>query len=127
MVAVHFTRLTAWLCALLLAVPAFAQAPVPSPGQTTAPAKQEPAVLRVTTRLVQVNVIVQDKKGEPATGLTKEDFTLLNLGAADVMNRTKGQAAMPAHKNGVLAARRCRRSHCRQRCFDLPLLRIGER
>jgi VWFA-related protein len=37
-------------------------------------------VLRATTRLVQVNVIVQDKKGEPVPGLTREDFTLLDSG-----------------------------------------------
>jgi len=35
-------------------------------------------VLRVNTRLVQVNVIVNDKHGNPITGLTKEDFVLLD-------------------------------------------------
>ena len=45
----------------------------PSGGQA-APA------LRVATHLVQVHVIVQDKKGEPVTGLAKEDFTLLDRG-----------------------------------------------
>jgi len=98
MVAVHFTRLTAWLCACLLGVLAFAQAPAPSPGQTTAPAKQEPAVLRVTTRLVQVNVIVQDKKGKPVTGLTKEDFALLDLGQPQQISSFSVEAigALPA-------------------------------
>src|SRR5712692_3006475 len=69
-------RLTAWLCALLLAAPASAQAPA----QTPPPAKQEPPVLRVTTHLVQVSVIVQDKKGEPVAGLTKDDFSILDRG-----------------------------------------------
>jgi VWFA-related protein len=32
----------------------------------------------VTTRLVQINVIVNDKHGNPITGLTKEDFILLD-------------------------------------------------
>jgi len=32
----------------------------------------------VTTRLVQINVIVNDKRGNPITGLTKEDFVLLD-------------------------------------------------
>ncbi|HXW54219.1 MAG TPA: VWA domain-containing protein [Candidatus Cybelea sp.] len=36
------------------------------------------ARLRVTTRLVQVNVIVTDKHGSPVTGLTKDDFELLD-------------------------------------------------
>src|SRR5713226_7819077 len=66
-------RLAAWLCALLLAAPASAQAPAQAP-----PAKQEPPVLRVTTHLVQVSVIVQDKKGEPVAGLTKDDFSVLD-------------------------------------------------
>ncbi len=37
-------------------------------------------VLRVSTRLVQVKVIVQDRKGQPATGLTQDDFLLLEDG-----------------------------------------------
>jgi VWFA-related protein len=41
---------------------------------------QAAPVLRVATHIVQVHVIVQDKKGEPVTGLTKEDFTLLDKG-----------------------------------------------
>jgi VWFA-related protein len=39
-------------------------------------------VLRSATRLVQVSVIVQDKKGSPIIGLKKEDFTLLDEGKA---------------------------------------------
>jgi len=34
--------------------------------------------LRSTTRLVQVSVIVHDKHGEPITGLTKDDFVILD-------------------------------------------------
>ncbi len=44
--------------------------------QTTKPAPQ----IRVATRLIQVNVIVNDKKGEPVSGLTKDDFMLLDQG-----------------------------------------------
>ncbi|MBI2955896.1 MAG: VWA domain-containing protein [Acidobacteria bacterium] len=36
------------------------------------------AVLRITTRLVLVDVVVTDKKGQPVTDLRKEDFTLLD-------------------------------------------------
>ncbi len=41
---------------------------------------QDPPVLRVTTRLVEVNVVVTDKKGQPIEGLTKEDFSVMENG-----------------------------------------------
>jgi len=41
-------------------------------------AGQEPPPLRVTTHLVQVNVVVHDHKGEPVAGLTQDDFVLLD-------------------------------------------------
>jgi VWFA-related protein len=37
-------------------------------------------VLRVTSRLVQINVVVHDKKGEPVADLTKDDFELFDKG-----------------------------------------------
>ena len=67
-------RLIAGLCSLLLPLPGFGQ----TPAQASAQTKQEPPVLRVTTHLVQVSVIVQDKKGEPVAGLTKDDFSILD-------------------------------------------------
>ncbi len=45
-------------------------------GRTDVPA----AVLRVTTRLVLVDVVVTDKDNRPATGLTRDDFVLLEDG-----------------------------------------------
>src|SRR6267154_2463767 len=41
---------------------------------------QNQPTIRVTTRLVQVNVVVHDKKGEPIADLKKEDFTILDKG-----------------------------------------------
>lgn len=66
------------LCAAGI-VAAFGQAPAPKK-QEKAQTPQEAPVLRVTTRLVQVNVIVQDRKGEPVSDLKKEDFSLLEEG-----------------------------------------------
>src|SRR5271166_5779546 len=37
-------------------------------------------VIRSTVRLVQVSVVVEDKKGNPVTDLKQEDFTLLDDG-----------------------------------------------
>jgi VWFA-related protein len=53
------------------------QNPPPPPADQ---ASTSTATLRVTARLVQVNVIVQDKDGNPATDLTKDDFTLFDKG-----------------------------------------------
>ena len=59
-------------------------AQTPGAGETPHPlpqgAPQATPSLRVTTRLVQVSVIVHDKKGEPVSGLTKDDFILLDAG-----------------------------------------------
>src|SRR5258706_5995483 len=41
---------------------------------------QNQPTIRVTTRLVQVNVVVHDKKGEPLSDLKRDDFTILDKG-----------------------------------------------
>jgi VWFA-related protein len=59
---------------LLLQNALFAQQS-PKPENT----KDQPATtIRSTTHLVQVSVIVTDKKGQPIAGLKKEDFTVLD-------------------------------------------------
>jgi VWFA-related protein len=52
--------------------------PTPSPGQTT-PAAQE-RVFRVSTRLVEVSVVVNDSRGQPVSDLRIEDFTITERG-----------------------------------------------
>ena len=49
-------------------------------GQTHGATAQQPVPLRVTTRLVQVRVIAQNKRGELVSGLAREDFVLLDEG-----------------------------------------------
>ncbi|HEX9761200.1 MAG TPA: VWA domain-containing protein, partial [Candidatus Acidoferrales bacterium] len=55
------------LCIFALASAGAGQAP---------PGKQE-AVIRATSRLVVVDVVVHDRNGAPVTDLTREDFTIL--------------------------------------------------
>jgi VWFA-related protein len=57
--------------------PASTQAPTSSTSQPQATASP-PAPIRSATRLVQVSVVAHDKHGNPVTGLTKEDFVLLD-------------------------------------------------
>ena len=57
---------------------------------------QEP-VIRVNTRLIQVNVVVHDKNG-PVADLTKNDFTILDKGAPQRI------AVFNVYKTAVAAA-----------------------
>jgi VWFA-related protein len=78
---VMLTRATGLGLAVLLIISpvaiAIPQAAPPLPAPSKSP---EPRVIRSTTRLVQVSVITQDDKGEPITGLKKENFTILDGG-----------------------------------------------
>ena len=66
-----------------------AASPPPPPAVQTNP--NAPA-LKVTSRVVQVNVIVQDKNGQPVTGLTKDDFTILDQGQPQTLASFAEQA-----------------------------------
>lgn len=57
---------------LLLALPTLGQKQ-PAPTQTQ-------GVLHVITQLVQVNVIVEDRRGQPIPGMTRDDFTIFDDG-----------------------------------------------
>jgi VWFA-related protein len=64
-----------FLSPLSRATPQSSSQPAAS-SQNTQPSQ----VIRTATRLVQVNVVVQDKSGTPITGLKEADFTLLDNG-----------------------------------------------
>ena len=56
---------------------------MPAPAQTPSPSKdapQAPPVMKVTTHLVQVNVVVHGKKNEPVDDLKKDDFKIFDNG-----------------------------------------------
>jgi VWFA-related protein len=63
------------LCAMLRAQAAAQQPKIPLPRKTP-----EATTMRVTTRLVQLNVIVLDRKGQPVADLQREDFSVFDGG-----------------------------------------------
>ena len=65
-------------CVIAIAAAALqTSAQTPAAGASTA---NQPPLFRVATRLVQVNVVVHDRRGEPVTDLKKEDFTITERG-----------------------------------------------
>jgi VWFA-related protein len=79
-------------CCLCWALPfgLFAQAPASSPAAPT---------LKVTTHLVVLNVVVTDKKGNPVTNLSKDDFSVLENGQPQAIS-TFERAALPSASEG---------------------------
>ena len=69
----------AWMLMLALFAPVAGQRPAPTPSQQqqNTPADE---VVRITTNLVQVDAVVVDKDGRPATDLQAEDFEILEEG-----------------------------------------------
>jgi len=61
-----------WVLSAALVI---AQTPAPPPQ----PGSEQP-IARVTTRLIQLNVVAQDRHGKPVTDLTKADFVLKDAG-----------------------------------------------
>src|SRR5689334_9954308 len=74
-----FRRLKNYLSLLLLI--AFSLAAVPLHAQDQSPTKgDDQDVVKVTSNLVSLDVIVKDKKGKPVTDLKAEDFTVSENG-----------------------------------------------
>jgi VWFA-related protein len=68
-------------------------------------AAQDQPVYRSTTRLVQVSVIVQDRKGRPVTGLTRDAFRLLEDGREQAIDVFSVETlADPAKRAGAAPA-----------------------
>lgn len=76
----HSPTFLAFLLFGVLAEMAAAQTPTNSPAPSPAPATG--AALKTTTRLVQLNVIVENGRGQPVVNLRKEDFSLTDEGTA---------------------------------------------
>jgi VWFA-related protein len=68
------------LCFLAIALFALslkAQAPAPNPAQPTQPPPQPSATLSIAAREVLLDVVVTDHNGQPVTGLTPANFTVV--------------------------------------------------
>ena len=82
------------------------------PEVTTMPstAQEKNFTLRVTTRLVDVNVVAFDKKGHPVTDLNAEDFEIYDNGRKEVVQfsrQTGGDAAKQSdHATGEVFSNR---------------------
>jgi len=85
------TRAAAWCCSGLLLVPVHAGAT----GTRQAAPAQAPPVLRVTTRLVQVNVVVHSKNGAPVVGLAKDDFEITDAGVRQQIATLSVESMLP--------------------------------
>jgi VWFA-related protein len=68
------------LSLFLIPPPGILAAPQAPAAANSTPTNQQPDVIHSSTRLVQLSVITQDSKGEPLTGLQKDDFTVFDEG-----------------------------------------------
>lgn len=66
--------------------------------------ESEGSVLRVTTRLIEVTVVAQDKKGQPVRDLTGDDFTLLDNGKKQPISVFALNTTQPAPTGEALPA-----------------------
>src|SRR5256714_7411049 len=87
-------------CAVFLAA-------IPSHSQDKKPNKSDDQdVIKITSNLVSLDVIVKDKKGKPITDLKAEDFTVMENGLPqkieffDSTLTSGGEAAQPATATG---------------------------
>lgn len=87
------------LAAILVGASGFSQSPAQNP-----PANPSQAPLRVATRLVQVNVIAQDGSGNPITGLTKDDFTVLDKGEPQTISFFSEERNQPISTDATAGA-----------------------
>jgi VWFA-related protein len=92
------SALRLWLLLAAGAGSGFAQTSAPA-----SPSPQAPTVLRSTTRLVQINVIVHNKKGEPVEGLRKEDFAIQDQGQEQQVATFFAIAATPREPSAIPA------------------------
>ena len=77
-------------------------------------------MVKVTTRLLQISVVVHDKKGQPIADLKKEDFTVFDKGQEQKIRFLSVESAQtpppnaPALPEGVVSNRFANSAGCIQ-------------
>jgi VWFA-related protein len=93
----------ALMAVFFLAVSGVAQTSSSTTSRAPQPA---PTPLRTTTRLVVLDVVATDEKGQPVTGLKAEDFTVIEDGQpqtiADFSFHSPGTIAQSAEQSGII-------------------------
>jgi VWFA-related protein len=91
------------VCALVALLTSSLPAQSPAAQQKQEPAKQQAAppaaVVKVTTRLVQVSVIVQDKHGDHVSDLTRDDFQVFDDGKPQEIRVFSVESSEPLKTN----------------------------
>src|SRR3989441_8690542 len=78
--AIEFVVGLVCFCFLYLGLPLEPQSASQKGNGPNGPNGDDQAVLRVSTRLVEVSVVVENRKGEPVRDLGRDDFTVLDDG-----------------------------------------------
>lgn len=82
------------VCALAVGLGATAQKLPPTKSAQT----ERPPAIRATSRLVEVSVVVHDKRGAPVAGLKRDDFVLLEDGVEQqIAVFNEDEATLPAN------------------------------
>ena len=103
------------LCSFAAIAAQSASTPKPSPTPTVQEAEQD--VVRITTNLVQIDVLVTDKDGNQVTDLTANDFELLQDGKPQKLRNVSYISTAPANRLPLrLLVRTVIRSSSRRPC-----------
>jgi len=85
-----------WLCQIVILAAVTGSSAASGQVLQNTPVPQDSAVtLRSSTRLVQLNVVVQNRKGEPVHNLTRDHFTLFDQGVPQKIAVFSVQSAAP--------------------------------
>jgi hypothetical protein len=82
--------------AVVLLITCVAISTAKAQNQTPSPSSSVTPVFRANARLVQVDVVVTDKSGNPGIGLNKSDFTVLQDGKTQTVMAFEAHVPVPA-------------------------------